>query len=87
MSVISGFSKKFCSIFAFSLFIILIASVASKASASTDNTRGDTQGVVELTGSNWLSGNGVDVHSNGNSVNNDTGVSCVTVNGAAGGSG
>jgi hypothetical protein len=40
-----------------------------------------------LSGSSWLSGNGVNVCNNGGNANNDYGASCVAVSGAAGGSG
>lgn len=56
---------------------------ADPALAACSGTRCDAAGTVELSGSNWLSGNGVDVYSNGASVDDDAGNSYVTVNGTS----
>jgi hypothetical protein len=54
------------------------------AHADINNTRADASGTLELGGSSWLSGGGVNVYSNGNSASNDSGANCVTVSGAPG---
>lgn len=53
-------------------------------SASASDTRSDAAGTLELSGSSWLSGNGVDIYSNGSSAANDQGASCVVMAGAPG---
>ena len=61
-----------------------VAAAAPPAYASCSGTRCDRAGTVELSGSSWLSGNGVNVYSNGDSASNDEGASCVAVSGAPG---
>jgi hypothetical protein len=54
--------------------LLLWAAVStSSAHADINNTRVDAQGTVELSGSNWLGGNGVNVYSNGSSSYNEWG--------------
>lgn len=48
------------------MFVALIAMApAAPAGASITNTRADAWGTLELSGSSWLGGNGVNVYSNG----------------------
>jgi hypothetical protein len=69
--------------------VLLTASCCSllvapqQAHASISNTRVDPVGTLELGGSSWLGGNGVDIYSNGNSAANTSGNNCVPVTGAA----
>ncbi len=58
-----------------------VLATGEPSAASTTNTRIDPPGTVELPGSAWLNGAGVDVYSNGSSVANDAGANYVTVNG------
>lgn len=48
--------------------------------ASTTNTRADAVGTVEVSGANWLGGEGVDIYSNGNSASNSAGNNYMTIN-------
>src|SRR5437868_3743153 len=46
----------------------------SPAEASCDGTHCDAQGTLELSGGNWLSGQGVDVYANTGSAAYDSGI-------------
>ncbi len=51
------------------IFLLTIGFYSIEVNAGLDNTRMDTQGTLELSGLNWLSGGGVDVYSNGSNSN------------------
>lgn len=58
--------------------------VSDDANASITNTRADAIGTLEVAASNWLSGEGADIYSNGNSALNTSSKNCVSVAGAPG---
>jgi CHAP domain len=63
---------------ALSLAVGVAAFAAGPARASCSGTECDPAGTVELSGADWLGGNGVNVYSNGASVGDDAGNNYVT---------
>jgi hypothetical protein len=57
-------------VMAFLLTLFAWAAALPALAANISNTRGDAGGTLELAGSSWLNGQGVNVYSNGNSAGN-----------------